>query len=270
MAAEFQTERLDLKAYFDRIEYGGATSPALHVLEALHFAHATHLPFENLDILLGKPVLLDMASLQAKLVRGRRGGYCFEHNLLFAAALERLGFTVRRLAARVRYRTRGLTPLTHMVLVVEVGNEPWLADVGFGAEGLLLPVPLDGRPAAQYAWSYRVVEEGGARVLQSFRDGSWGDLYAFTLEPRHFVDYVMANYFTSTYPESPFVQNLTVQLPTPQVRYVLRNRDLLEDRGASTSMRILSDDNEIVKVLREIFGLAFPRGTRFNYRRAAA
>src|SRR5262249_24611720 len=93
---------LDLDAYLARVGYTGDRAPSLAVLDALHLAHATHVPFENLGILLGRPVLLDLESLQAKLVRGRRGGYCFEQNALLAAALEALGFAVTRLAARVR------------------------------------------------------------------------------------------------------------------------------------------------------------------------
>src|SRR5690242_2886518 len=94
---------LDLDAYLKRIEYTGDLEPTYSVLEALHRAHTTHIPFENLDILLGRPILLDLASLQTKLVLGCRGGYCFEHNLLFAAVLERIGFSLIRLAARVHH-----------------------------------------------------------------------------------------------------------------------------------------------------------------------
>src|SRR5438093_5316594 len=102
-----------------RIEYAGSLAPSRQTLDALHLAHATHIPFENLDVLLGRPIRLDLDGLQAKLVRGRRGGYCFEQNLLFAAVLERLGFRVTRLAARVRYGTTRLLPRTHMLMKVD-------------------------------------------------------------------------------------------------------------------------------------------------------
>ncbi|MHC5544329.1 arylamine N-acetyltransferase family protein, partial [Singulisphaera rosea] len=111
---------LDLESYLARIGYAGDLAPTLGVFEDLHLAHVSHIPFENLDILLGRPICLDLESLQAKLVRGKRGGYCFEHNLLFAAVLETLGFPVTRLAARVRYGTLQLLPRTHMLLRVEV------------------------------------------------------------------------------------------------------------------------------------------------------
>src|SRR5262245_62565608 len=118
---------IDLAAYFERIAYAGDRSPSRATLDALHLAHATHIPFEDLDILLGRPIRLDLASLQAKLVAGRRGGYCFEQNALFAAVLEQLGFAVTRLAARVRFRTDRVLGRTHMALRVDVGGVPLLA-----------------------------------------------------------------------------------------------------------------------------------------------
>src|SRR5215471_14344829 len=131
----------DLPAYLRRIGYAGDLSPSRKTLDAVHLAHATHIPFENLDILLGRPIRLDLASLQAKLVAGRRGGYCFEQNALFAAVLEQLGFAVTRLAARVRFRTDRVLARTHMTLRVDVDGVPLLADVGFGGEGPMRPVP---------------------------------------------------------------------------------------------------------------------------------
>jgi N-hydroxyarylamine O-acetyltransferase len=144
---------LDLDAYLQRIGYAGSHTPSRATLDALHLAHATHIPFENLDILLGRPIRLDLASLQAKLVAGRRGGYCFEQNRLFAAALEALGFAVTPLAARVRFGTTSILPRTHMTLQVEVDGSRVLADVGFGVFGLLLPVSLEQTgESRQFAW----------------------------------------------------------------------------------------------------------------------
>lgn len=257
---------LDLPAYLERVGYAGDLRPSRNLLEALHLAHATHIPFENLDILLGRPIRLDLASLQAKLVKGRRGGYCFEQNLLFAAVLRQLGFSVSQLAARVRYRTTALLPRTHMLLLVDLTGEPWLADVGFGAEGLLLPVPMrSSQGVKHFAWTYRVIEEDGLWLLQSQRDSTWMDLYAFSLEPQQAVDYEMANHYVSTHPASRFVQMLTVQLQSPEVRHILRNRELVEDSGDNRAVRMLGNDDELIDVLRETFGLQFPAGTQFRY-----
>lgn len=265
-----EPDRLDLDAYLERIGYAGDREPTLAVLEALHLAHATHIPFENLDVLLKVPIRLDLASVQAKLVRGGRGGYCFEQNALFAAALERFGFPLQRLAARVRARAHRVLPRTHMTLLVTADGGTWLADVGFGAEGLLLPVPFGGgEEARQFAWTYRIVaEEPGLSVLQSSRNGGWEDLYAFTLEPQAPIDYEMANYYTSTHPESRFLRTLTVQRATPEGRHILRDRELLLDRGregAAVTSRTIADDDELLAVLAEVFGLRFPAGTQFRY-----
>lgn len=248
---------LDLPAYLRRTGYAGDIAPTRPVLEAVHLAHATHIPFENLDILLGKPVALDLAGIQAKLVGRRRGGYCFEHNLLLAAVLHEFGFGVTQLAARVRHRTTALLPRTHMLLLVEAAGGRWLADVGFGGEGLLLPVPFgSGAEVRHYAWNYRVIEEAGSTwVLQSQRDGFWSDLYAFSLEPQQTVDYELAHHYTATHPKSRFVQTLTAQLPGPERRMILRNRELIEDCGETITTRTLGSDDEVSRVLNETFGI---------------
>ena len=257
---------LDLDAYLARVGYSGEPRPAAPGLESLHLAHATHVPFENLDILLGKPIRLDLDSLQAKLVRGGRGGYCFEQNTLFAAALARVGFRVAPLAARVRQGPPGPRPRTHMVLRVEADGGPWLADVGFGGDGPLLPVRLaPGEVSRQFHWTYRVAREAdGAWVLQQRQAGAWQDLYAFTLEPQYPVDFEVANHFTSTHPSSRFVQTLTAQLPTPEARYVLRGRELTILRAAVSESRTIVDDDELLHILADPFGLHFLPGTRFR------
>jgi N-hydroxyarylamine O-acetyltransferase len=253
---------LDLPAYLRRIGYQGAVERTRPRSKRMHLAHATHIPFENLDILLGRPIALDLASLQSKLVARRRGGYCFEHNLLFAAVLREFGLEPVMLAARVRFRTTAILPRTHMLLLVEGEGSRWLADVGFGGEGLLLPVPFgNGEEARHYAWTYRVIEEAGAGtwILQSRRNDAWLDLYAFTLEPQQAVDYEIANHYMSTHPDSRFVQTLTVQLPGTQRRMILRNRDLIEDRGNTVLERRIESDEEFGGALQEYFGLDMPK-----------
>jgi N-hydroxyarylamine O-acetyltransferase len=257
------TPDLDLPAYLARVGLGAAPAPTAAGLAALHLAHATHVPFENLDVLLGRPIRLDRESLQRKLVRDRRGGYCFEQNLLFAAVLEAIGFRVTRLAARVRYRAAKLLPRTHMLLAVEADGVSWLADVGFGGSGPLVPLRLDDRgEQRQFLWAYRIVEEGGARVLQGGGPGGWQDFYVFTAEPQELVDYEVANYYVSTHPDSAFTRTLAAQLPTPEARYLLRNRELTVDRGTGSETRTVADD-ELPDVLARVFGLTLPSGVTF-------
>ena len=259
-AAEWCTEELDVDAYLARIGYGGPTGATGKVLRRLHRAHAAAIPFENLDILLGRGIQLDLPSLQEKLVRGRRGGYCFEHNLLFAALLERLGFAVTRLAGRVQMNNAKILPSTHMTLKVSVGGEPWLADVGFGAEGLLEPVPLtDGATSGQDGRAYGLVQETEREwVLRSSRPDDWLDLYSFTLEPRHHADYFVANYCTSTHPRSPFTGRMVVQRVTPERTLSLVDRQLAEtDPAGKVNTRDLPEvlsDADLDALLRR-FGI---------------
>ena len=253
---------MNLETYTARIGYAGDLKPDPETLKGLHLAHATHIPFENLDVLLRRPVPLDLDSLWAKLVCGGRGGYCFEQNALFAAVLEQIGFRVTRLAARVRAGATGIRPRSHMLLLVD----GCIADVGFGAEGLLLPVPLrPGEEARHFGWTYRVVTEGPLHVLQSLHPEGWFDLYSFTLEEQYPVDYEVSNHFTSTYPRSPFVRTLLVQRPGIERRLMLVNRRLIETTPQGQSETVLADDDALLEVLSSRFGLNFPPGTRFPY-----
>ncbi len=261
---------IDWEAYANRVGYHGAISATLETLRSLHLAHATHIPFENLDPLLGQPVRLDLESLWRKLVQGGRGGYCFEHNTLFAAVLEAVGFNVVRLAGRVRMGAPVVRPRTHMLLLVDAGGERWLSDVGFGADGILFPVPFrPGEEVAHFAWKHRIITEAGQYVLQCLRPERWLDMYAFTLEPQYPVDYEVGNHFTSTHPDSPFRRTLIVQRPGPDVRLLLMNRRLLERKPDGVSETELPDEDAILKVLARQFGLHLPAGTRFPLEESA-
>jgi N-hydroxyarylamine O-acetyltransferase len=259
------TGDLDLDAYLARIGERPPLAPALEGLVRLHRAHCAAIPFENLDILRGRPIALDLPALEAKLVRARRGGYCFEQNTLFRAALEALGFRVTSLAARVRVGTTEVRPRTHMLLRVDLPDGPFVADVGFGADGLVHPIPLaEGSETWVGFVGHRLRREGEAWVLEGNTDGAWADHYAFTLEPHHPVDFVMANHFTSTYPRSPFVLNLTAQRSWPERRTVLRNRDLVVREGGRATATAVRDPEHLLEVLASHFDLVFPAGTRFR------
>ncbi|HSH75845.1 MAG TPA: arylamine N-acetyltransferase [Longimicrobiales bacterium] len=247
---------IDLDAYLARIGYAGPIGPTRETLEALHLAHVCRVPFENIDVRLRRPIGLDLESLQAKLVRGNRGGYCFEQNTLFAAALRAVGFEVATLEARVR--PPGATtvlPRTHMTLEVRVDGREHLADVGFGADGPLLPVPLNGTPSEQPDARYRLAREGSAvRVLQRLWRGAWRDLYAFSRVPALPVDFEVANHFTSTHPDSAFVGTLTVQRSGPAGRHILRGRTYAVRDGDVETTRVIGPE-ELTSLLRDIFGV---------------
>ncbi|CCF84842.1 arylamine N-acetyltransferase family protein [Nitrolancea hollandica] len=257
---------IDIVAYFERIGYTGSREPTAETLHRLHLSHVMAIPFENLDILLGRAIRLDIPSLQDKLVTARRGGYCHEQNMFFAAVLETLGFQVTRLAARVYTGATRMRPPTHMLLRVDIDDSSWVADVGFGGEGLLEPIPLvTGWVVPQFAWSYRLVNDGALWILQSYRDDAWHDLYGFTLEEHFPVDFELATYFTSTHPASPWLRNLVVWLPNHKSRWVLRNRELAEIGGRDSSPVVLDDNDSLLSVLAERFNLHFPPGTRFRF-----
>ena len=250
-----------LAAYLARIGHAGPVDPSLDTLQALHYAHATHIPFENLDVLLGRGVDLDPAALQQKLVVNRRGGYCFEHNLLFAEVLDTLGFDVTCLSARVRLGAVGVRPRTHMLLLVRFPESRWVADVGFGSDGLLLPVPFEPATESVQSWrSYRVVPEGTWWAMQVRRGGEWIDLYAFTLDAHERIDYEVLNHFTATHSRSIFRSLLMAQLVSADRRIALRNRVLTVETADGITTRVLTED-EILRELRESFGVQLPAGT---------
>jgi N-hydroxyarylamine O-acetyltransferase len=247
---------IDTGAYLARIGLTRVRRPDLETLRELHLAHARSIPFENVDVRLRRPIALDIASLEAKLVRRRRGGYCFDQNTLFAAALRAFGFDVTMLEARVRPPgARKILPRTHMTLAVTVEGREYLVDVGFGADGFLLPVPLDGTLSTQPGGTYRLDEEGtGILVLRHCWQHVWRELYAFSPAPALPVDFEVANHFTSTHPSSPFVNVLTVQRSDTTERHILRGRSYTVRREDEETVRTIGAD-ELPTLLRERFAL---------------
>jgi N-hydroxyarylamine O-acetyltransferase len=269
-----ETVKFDLDVYLRKIGWEGERRADAATLRGVHLAHARAIPFENLDALRRTAPSLDPADLMAKLVHGRRGGYCYEHNTLFSLALETLGFGVTRLAARVvvgadRMESR---PRTHMALLVEVPGEPrpYLADVGFGAIGALLePVPLTkDAEFADAGRRHRLVHapHGGPLemwVLEAHDQGKgeWSAQYAFTLEPFEQPDYEVINWHVGTNPRSPFTQRLYVQRVTAERHLLLHGRLLTETRAdGSVREREVTDETEARRLLREDFGITAPAG----------
>ena len=275
------TGKFDLDGYLRRIGWEGESRAELGTLRGVHLAHLRGIPFENLDALRRVAPSLEIGDLVAKLVDGPRGGYCYEHNTLFAAALEALGFGVTRLAARVvvgadRVESR---PRTHMALLVEVPGQPgpYLADVGFGAIGALLePVPLVAGTEFEGAGRRHrlvTVEHPGPLelwVLQAYgeerggvaSDGPWQAQYAFTLEPFEHADFEVVNWHIGTNPRSPFTQRPYVQSVSAERHLLLHGRVLTETRAdGAVSERELTDESEARRVLEAEFGIVVPDGT---------
>ncbi len=256
----------DMAAYLKRIGVAEPSAPSIEALTSLTEAHVTSIPFENLDILLGRPISLDLESLVHKLVIGNRGGYCFEHNTLLCAVLRALGYQVAGLAARVGSQPGKIRPRTHMLLLVDMPSGHQIVDVGFGGDGLMHPIEL--RPLASVrspTSHHRLVFERGEWSLQVEVEGQWTDLYSFDLVPQHAVDYEVANHFTSTHPSSPFVSNLTVQRVRPDRRSVLRNRSLTVRQPDRSYTESLQDAQQLLALLKSEFDLRFPPGTRFRW-----
>lgn len=206
--------------------------------------------------MLGRGVGVDLDSIQAKLVRRRRGGYCYEHGLLFAAALERLGYSVDRLLARVGDPSEAPRARTHMTLRVRTATATWLADVGFGS-GVLEPLPYAAdAPRTQGGWTYRLSANGpNAWTLSELERGEWVVRYSFDDHRQHPADVVMANHFTSTFPRSPFVGKLVAVRREAEVLYRVVGRTLNVTRPDwSTEERELHD-RELGDVLQRIFGV---------------
>ncbi|MEU0048387.1 arylamine N-acetyltransferase [Streptomyces sp. NPDC006309] len=268
------TEQYDLDAYLDRIGWQGERRACLDTLRGVHLAHALSLPFENLDPLRGSVPSLAPADLMAKMVHGRRGGYCYEHNTLLRLALEALGFRVTPLAGRVVLGAESpdSRPRTHTMLQVEVAGEagPYLADVGFGAPGaLLLPVPL--APGAEYEGAgrrhrlARLEHEGPLDLweLQAYdrRGGVWTGQYAFTREPFTAVDLDVFNWFVATHPRSPFTRRPYLQRTTAE-RHLALDGDRFTQTLADGTVtgRTLTREEEARRVVTEEFGIEVPEG----------
>ncbi|WP_328392289.1 arylamine N-acetyltransferase family protein [Nocardia sp. NBC_00416] len=262
-AYHWNGDALDLDAYLTRIAYTGPRTPTLSVLRDLVAAHTTAVPFENLEAVLGRPVPLDLETLQDKLIRRRRGGYCYENVVLFAAALERFGFGITGLSGRVTMGSGGLRPATHALLRVTVADDDrvWLADVGFG-HGPSEPYALVDEPEEFRlgGWRFRLErtrgELGGDQwVLHQFVGAGWVDRYTFTMDPQYRIDYEVGNHFVSTSPRSPFTQRPFVQRFLPGVHHTLDGRAMTTEYPDGTSVSREFELAQLPKVLTEVFDI---------------
>jgi N-hydroxyarylamine O-acetyltransferase len=255
---------LDLDSYLERIGYSGPRSPTLQTLRALQALHPQAIPFENLDTLLGRPVRLDLASLERKLVQGRRGGYCFEQNLLFKHVLHALQFDAIALAARVVWeRPPGeLRARTHMVLLVALGADRYLCDVGFG--GLTPTAPVRLVPDLEQRTpheTFRIVSETSHFAVEAFVRGEWKRLYRFDLQEQHDVDIELANHYVMSHADSPMLGRLLAARVAADRRFGLGNGVLnVHHLHGASEQRQIGSAADLKSVLETTFGIDVPGG----------
>ncbi|MBB5518707.1 arylamine N-acetyltransferase family protein [Amphiplicatus metriothermophilus] len=251
-----------LERYFRRIGYAGALRPDLETLRGLMRAHLAAVPFENLDVQLGRPVDLNSERIFEKIVARRRGGWCYEMNGIFGWALGELGFEVARLAGGVRRDQAGDAALgNHLCLLVRLDGRPWLADVGFGGS-LLEPLPLEPLERDQPPFRLRLSQAGGG--FWRYTEDADGAPFSFDFAPAPADESLLAAKcaWLQSDPASPFVQNLVAQKRLADRHISLRGRVLKELTAEGARKRVLETADELVETLRETFGLDEPDAAR--------
>lgn len=247
---------MNVDVYLDRIDYRGPRTPAPATLRALHVAHLRTVPFENLDIGLGRPIRLDSAALFDKVVVRRRGGFCYELNGLFAALLRTLGFEVTLLSARVFNDGQFGPEFDHLALRVGIpsGSE-WLADVGFG-DCFVEPLRFEPGEHPQPARTYRLTTAGNTWMLEEQRAGApYERMYAFTTQPRRLEDFEPMCHWQQHSPESHFTQHRVCTRATPTGRVSIRDQRLIFHHAGERTERDLPDHAAFLSALREHFGI---------------
>jgi N-hydroxyarylamine O-acetyltransferase len=240
--------------YLHRIAYTGPREPTVETLRLVHRAHLFAVPFENLDIILGREIVCDEGSFLHKIVERRRGGFCYELNGAFAVLLRELGFAVRLLSARVPREDGTYTPeFDHLALRVDL-EEPWLADVGFG-DSFLDPLRL-GTSAEQKqdGGVFRITTENDLeRVERVEPGGGWKQQYFLTQTPRRLDEFAHMCHYHQTSPESPFTRQSLCSRATAGGRITLSGRTLIVTHNGEREEQLLSSEAERQVVLREYF-----------------
>lgn len=252
------------REYLKRIGYSGPLRPGLETLRGLHRKHMLSVPFENLDIHLGRPIILSEDAFYEKIIKDQRGGYCYELNGSFASLLTRLGFKVRLLSARVASKNRSFTPeFDHMTLLVSL-KDRWLADVGFG-DSFTEPKRLDySGPQADDGRDYRITHRAGARLLSRWDPvkSLWEPQYMFSLRPRRLEDFAARNRYQQTSPNSHFKKGRLCSVLTQDGRVTLTDTKLVVTRGRRRIERPVKGREEFDRLLRKWFGMNLESGSK--------
>jgi len=247
---------LDVPAYFQRIGYRGAVAPAVGTLRLIHGAHLFTVPFENLDIGLGRRIECDEDAAVRKIVERKRGGFCYELNGAFAALLRALGFQVTLLSARAARANGGEGPeFDHLTLRVDL-EEPWLADVGFG-DSFLEPLRVTaGLEQPEGPRIFRLLDDAGVWRLEMREPGMpWKKQYSFTLRPRALAEFAGMCHYHQNSPESHFTQKRICTRATANGRVTLAEFRLIFTRDGHREEKVLGSEEERSEALREYFGV---------------
>ncbi len=249
---------MDIAAYLSRIAYHGSTEPTVDTLFALHRAHLLTVPFENLDIHLGNPILLEEGALFEKIVRRQRGGFCYGLNGLFAALLRELGFRVTMLNSLIPETHNGCgMAFDHPILLVEL-EERWIVDVGFG-DAYRLPLRLNERGEQMgVGVAYRLSPDGDEcwKFWERLENGEWEFYYAFTLQPCRLSDFVEACQYYETSPRSSFTRKRICSRATPDGHISLTDDRLITVHNSQKEERLFTDEEDFVRSLHENFGVS--------------
>jgi N-hydroxyarylamine O-acetyltransferase len=253
---------MDITEYFKRIGFEDSSADAsLQTLQAIHLLHPQAIAFENLSPFTGLPVQLDLESVWQKLVRSGRGGFCFEHNLLLMHVLKQIGFKVKGLAARVRWNAPAdrITPRGHMLLLVEVQEQHYIADVGFGGLTLTAPLQLVADVAQPTSHEdFRLLKNDDEWELQALVRNEWQPLYRFSLQEQLLPDYEVTSWYLCNHSGSHFRNGLIAARVAPAVRYALRNTDFaVHHLHKGTDRQTITTVIELRSLLENIFGLRF-------------
>jgi N-hydroxyarylamine O-acetyltransferase len=260
----FDGSPFDLAAYLARIGYDGPLTADGDTLAAIARLHPAAIPFENLNALLRRPVPLDIASLEQKLVRERRGGWCFEHNVLLGTALTAIGFHVEGLSARVLLNAPAgvVRPRSHMVLHVDLDGHPFIVDAGFGGLTLTGPLKLEtGVEQVTPHEPFRLLADRDHFVVEARIRDDWKALYQFDLQRQALSDYEVSSWYLTTNPRSHFTTTLVAARAQADRRYALSNTELaIHHRDGYTERRALLSASELRQALQELFGIDVPAG----------
>ncbi len=247
------------KLYLQRLGFETPPEPTLATLRLLQLRHTGVFPFENLATISGAPVLIDLPSIEEKVLLGGRGGYCYELNNLFFALLLELGFDARAISGRVvmNQPEGSWTARTHRLSLVTIDDVRYITDVGFGGMVPTAPLLLDTETEqATPHEPYRIEKQADGYMLRAKVAGEWRSMYLFDLQRQEDIDYTIGNWYVSTHPESPFTQRLMVARTGDGWRKTLNNGSFAIHRmGAESERREVADVEDLLDLIEVEFGI---------------